>query len=177
MVWKLPDELPDFKGAMWKNKIKTHKYEIFVSNYGRVGYKFTNGYFKKVSSFDKMTERAILDTAGYPRVNIAKKTYPLHRLVYETFIGPIPMGMIVHHIDHIKLNAHIDNLELVTPSENLILAHDAGRFEGTRTERIPVLINGVKYTSAYEAAKKLYTYPVKINDRIKSNNFPEYQTM
>lgn len=177
MTWKLPNELPDFSGEMWKSKIKTHKYEILVSNYGRIGYKFTNGYFKKVSSFDKMTKRAISDTDGYPRINIAKKSYALHRLVYETFTGPIPAGMIVHHIDHVKLNAHVDNLELVTQSENLILAHDAGKFDGTKSERIPVLINGVKYTSAYEAARRLYTYPVKINDRIKSNTFPEYQKM
>lgn len=46
-----------------------------------------------------------------------------HRAVYLTHVGPIPEDMEVHHIDHDKQNNHIDNLMLVTHSENLKFYH------------------------------------------------------
>lgn len=45
--------------------------------------------------------------------------YPyVHRLVFLAWSGPIPEGMQVDHIDGDKLNNSIENLELVSPSEN-----------------------------------------------------------
>jgi hypothetical protein len=46
-----------------------------------------------------------------------------HRLIYQTLIGEIPKGL---EIDHISGNRHdnsIDNLRLVTHSQNIILGH------------------------------------------------------
>lgn len=48
------------------------------------------------------------------------KQCAVHRLVYETWVGPIPEGMQINHKDGNKQNNHIDNLELVTARENLI---------------------------------------------------------
>ena len=42
----------------------------------------------------------------------------IHRLVAETFIGTIPQGSIVNHIDGDKLNNHLENLEIVDGKEN-----------------------------------------------------------
>lgn len=42
----------------------------------------------------------------------------IHVLVYETFIGPIPKGYMVHHKDHDKFNNSIDNLEIMTAKEH-----------------------------------------------------------
>lgn len=51
--------------------------------------------------------------------NNGERKYPLvSRLVYQTFIGPIPEGLQVNHIDENPLNNRVDNLNLMTPKEN-----------------------------------------------------------
>ena len=67
-----------------------------------------------------------------------RHAYPLHRLIYETFIGEIPHGYQINHIDENKMNntilfdelGHITytNLEIVTPKQNCNY--------GSRNERI-----------------------------------------
>lgn len=69
---------------------------------------------------------------GYKKVTLSKdgkSEYPfLHRLVYETFVGPIPHGMQINHKDENKNNNCLSNLELLTQNENMAY--------GTRNERI-----------------------------------------
>lgn len=76
------------------------------------------------------------------------KTYLLHRLIYEAFIGPIPEGKQINHIDEDRTNNKIlfdeegnisyTNLELVTPMENCNY--------GTRNKRISDNCKGKKKT-------------------------------
>jgi len=42
----------------------------------------------------------------------------LHRRVWEKHNGPIPKGMVIHHIDHDPANNEIENLELMSWSEH-----------------------------------------------------------
>jgi hypothetical protein len=49
-----------------------------------------------------------------------------HRAVYESFIGPIPTGLEINHIDGNKLNNSLSNLEAITPKENKRHAWDTG---------------------------------------------------
>lgn len=49
-----------------------------------------------------------------------------HRLIWERVNGPIPEGMQINHINGIKHDNRIANLELVTPSENLRHAYALG---------------------------------------------------
>lgn len=42
----------------------------------------------------------------------------VNRLVYESFIGEIPEGFQVNHINEDKLDNRVDNLNLVTAKEN-----------------------------------------------------------
>jgi DNA-binding CsgD family transcriptional regulator len=42
----------------------------------------------------------------------------VHRLVVLAFVGRIPRGKQVNHIDGDKLNNDIQNLEIVTPEQN-----------------------------------------------------------
>ena len=42
----------------------------------------------------------------------------VHRLVYESFVGPIPYGMQVNHIDENPENNVLWNLNLMTPKQN-----------------------------------------------------------
>ena len=41
-----------------------------------------------------------------------------HRVVYETFVGKIQYGLVIDHIDGCKVNNSLDNLRMVTHSEN-----------------------------------------------------------
>ena len=64
------------------------------------------------------------DQKGYQRVglyvgNYKSKTIKVHRLVAETFIENIENKKDVNHIDGIKSNNNISNLEWCTRSENI----------------------------------------------------------
>ena len=62
--------------------------------------------------------------------NGIKKDYRVHRLVYLAFVGPIPDGMVIDHIDGNRNNNNINNLRCVTPSENT--RNPATRFNNRR---------------------------------------------
>jgi hypothetical protein len=47
-------------------------------------------------------------------VEIGGKKYQLHRLIWELAHGPIPMGHVIHHVDHDKGNNDLSNLECMT---------------------------------------------------------------
>ena len=47
-----------------------------------------------------------------------KKTVRIHRLVWETFNGEIPIGKEIDHIDNDKKNNKLDNLQLLNHSSN-----------------------------------------------------------
>lgn len=57
-------------------------------------------------------------------VNGKAKNILSHRLVAEAFFGEIPNGMEVNHIDGDRKNNKIENLELVTHSENCKHRHE-----------------------------------------------------
>jgi conserved domain protein len=46
------------------------------------------------------------------------KNLYIHRLVYRTFVGAIPKGMQINHINHNKHDNRIENLEVLSASEN-----------------------------------------------------------
>lgn len=102
-----------------KEQFKKHPlYNYYISNKGRVkGIK--TDYLKPTIN------------NGYYIVGIYHKTFKnrqkqkrIHRLVVETFIGEIPEGYCVNHIDGDKLNNHLDNLEIVTFKDNVRHAYE-----------------------------------------------------
>lgn len=82
-----------------------------------------------------------LITKGYYQVCLSKqstkKAYLVHRLVWEAFNGQISENMQVNHINEIKSDNRLSNLNLMTAKENCNW--------GTRNERhTKKLINGKK---------------------------------
>lgn len=54
----------------------------------------------------------------YVRVKIGGIRYPVHRIVWELFYGPIPDGMFIDHINGVKDDNRIENLRLATNQQN-----------------------------------------------------------
>lgn len=85
--------------------------------------------------FSKITNRYLCckgDKNGYLRVGLTSddgvlKTHKIHRLILLTF-KPIPNAseMVVNHIDGVKSNNHVSNLEWSTTVENIRHAFDTG---------------------------------------------------
>jgi hypothetical protein len=62
---------------------------------------------------------------GYARVS-ADGDHLIHRLVWIAFNGPIQPGLEINHINGLKDDNRLENLELVTRSENLKHAYRIG---------------------------------------------------
>ena len=75
--------------------------------------------------------------------NGKRKSYQVHRFVYECFRGDIPSELQVDHIDNDKQNNCIDNLQLLTPAGNVQKA-PAGKRGGGRKPPISVISICVK---------------------------------
>jgi len=64
---------------------------------------------------------------GYPQVTLlGKHTKACHRLIADAFFGVLPKGLSVNHKDGNKENNRIENLEYVTPKENIRHAIETG---------------------------------------------------
>ncbi|WKV20428.1 HNH homing endonuclease [Pseudomonas phage 16Q] len=80
---------------------------------------------------DKKTYKVMCLTLG--GIN---KTYYVHRLVAETFI-PNPDNLpVVNHIDGVKTNNSVENLEWCTDSDNVIHAYENFLMGNTRSRKL-----------------------------------------
>lgn len=99
----------------WK-PIKNYEGLYDVSNFGHV----RSLNFKHTNKIKIMALKYTYN--GYLRINLRKnkiqKSFLVHRLVYETFNGEIPKDMQVNHINEIKTDNSVWNLNLMTPKEN-----------------------------------------------------------
>lgn len=75
-----------------------------------------NGSYNKPGRILK--QNAEKDGSGYKRVQLMrdskKRGYLVHRLVYETFNGPIPENLVIDHDDNNKTNNLPNNLQAIT---------------------------------------------------------------
>lgn len=98
-----------------------NKYEVFED--GRIWSYMHNKWLKPNLRHD-----------GYLRVKLSDndgkiKNYYLHRIIYEAVTGqPIPEDLQVNHINEDKTDNRFENLNLMTPKQNMN--------HGTRNERI-----------------------------------------
>lgn len=56
---------------------------------------------------------------GHLKATVNKKTVFVHRIVWEMINGPIPDGMTIDHINHIRDDNRIENLRLATRQQNV----------------------------------------------------------
>ena len=104
---------------IWKPVIEWE--ELYrISNLGRV-------YSIKA---DKILKPGFNKKTGYFKVTLARKPrrrdFFIHQLVAPVFLGECPTGYFIDHVDGIKTNHQLSNLQYVTPSENLKRAFKLG---------------------------------------------------
>ena len=127
--------------------IKEYEGMYQISNLGRV---------KSLPRKGSTTERILKpnkDTKGYNRVILTKnnstKTFKIHRLVAEYFI-PNPDNLPqVNHIDEVKDNNIVTNLEWCDTKYNCNYGHR----NDSMKKRVRCIETGVEFDSINEAAK------------------------
>jgi len=69
----------------------------------------------------------VIGQDGYIKVHGPKGFWGKgHRMIWESVHGPIPERMEINHINGVKTDNRIENLELVTSSENKLHAYRTG---------------------------------------------------
>lgn len=92
------------------------KFKYQISNFGKV---------YKLDANGNRVEVQLRVHKGYNTLTLHSKSeggtknWKLSRLVYETFIGSIPDGMVVDHINNNPLQDWVTNLKCVTNSQNI----------------------------------------------------------
>ena len=90
------------------------KYDRYVTKGGLV-YRYSKNQDKLILC------KSSKDSWGYPQIKVSKPkvtSISVHRLVYETFVGEIPQGYQIDHINTIRDDNRLENLRCVTGKEN-----------------------------------------------------------
>jgi len=127
--------------------------------------------YAQVRLFNKTSfSKTQIDAHGNP-LNIGKLQY-IHRLVWEAFVGEIPKGMTVDHIDNNKSNNNINNLQLLSLKANLIKHYNREGNRYLRKER-NAMISAYEELKTYTAvAEKFLCSTSSVYRVIKNIKFP-----
>lgn len=91
---------------------------------------------------------------GYLQVTLNGKHKRVHILVLNAFIGKCPEGYEGNHKDGNKKNNRIDNLEWITPSENMTHSYKTGLHPKLLGERHPMAkLNKIQVNEIKEQLK------------------------
>jgi len=90
----------------------------------------SEGKIENIHTGKRLEPSLASNGTGYLRVTLSLETkrvaYPIHKIVALTFLGKLPKGKCVNHMNGNKLDNRIENLEYVTPKENAQHAVELG---------------------------------------------------
>lgn len=149
-----------FSKAYWKDKIDSNHWktvpnhsDYLISDMGVI--------------INKQTKLILryTDRHGYKRIGLQGKTYGVHLLVWRAFVGEIPKGLQIDHINGIRDDNRLENLRLVSGSENMKNSYANGHVGAVEVYQFDE--NGTfikKYNSFHEAAQVVKGNEVAIKD-------------
>lgn len=133
MVFKLILKAGNFKKTKYKTR---YGQDVFVNpdaEFILVDRYLSNYYGEPIVSFSyfntKNHRAKSTNNAGYFIIQL-ERCYTIHRIVAETFLGSIPEGYDVDHLDGDKSNNSVTNLEIVTHQENMRRYYELRRKSG-----------------------------------------------
>lgn len=103
-----------------------------------------------------------MSSIGYWVIDLEHKRYFVHRLIYEMSYGEIPEDKEIDHIDGNRANNHIDNLRLVTRSQNQQNRKANKKTKGSYLKGVSAI--GRKWRARITVNKKSYalgTFPTE----------------
>lgn len=128
-------------------KYWNEEYQVYVSDEGKVW----NRKGKEYKLHDNGSGYIRFET--YRNGKLIQKY--VHQLVYETFVGKIPEGLEIDHINNMRSDNRLENLQLLTPLEN------------TRKAKLnkPTTEFGLKYSEhfGYDRTENLNQYKKEYN--------------
>lgn len=151
----LNDEVEILYDEQWKTIKDFDNYEISTLGNIRTKEYCDDRNHKRTS---KLLKKRI-NNSGYEYVflsnnNVKHKTLTIHRLVAKTFMEDYSKDLQVNHINGIKTDNRLENLEMVTPQENVLKRYEIG-IDGNNyksVEQYDMNDNYIRtYKSSYEA--------------------------
>lgn len=134
---------------------------------------------KEGAIYSKLSNKYLipkLDKFGYYQINLKGKSYRVHRLVAITYLDNYNNTDTVNHINGIKTDNRVSNLEWLSQKQNVRHAWETGLSENIRLANSKIVLdtqNGVFYKSAKEASMySNYAYSTirsMLNGGLKNN--------
>ena len=147
---------------VWKPIPAYPAYE--VSDPGRVRSYYKLGQQGRLANAPQRILAARVDHEGYSRLNLSANgstiTCRMHQLVATIFLGPCPESLQINHRDGDKQNNRANNLEYITPSENMSHAFATGLRKPRTGPRAKLTVGAVteirtRYASGSSTGRQL----------------------
>lgn len=163
--------------SIFKGKISPYiecKYELDISCKAIKGYEnyFISNNGIVINTKTNKIKEQFLDNKGYPYVTLYKnneaKTIKVHRLVAVAFIDNPKNNPEVNHINGIKTDNRVENLEWCTAKENSL--HKAVVLGKGNIKPVRCVETGIIYPSGLEASRQLKISSGAISKSCKDNS-------
>lgn len=145
---------------IWKD-IKDSNGAYQVSNLGRIRsktrYVKNSGSYSGVSKKSGIFLKQTTTKKGYKRLGLVfsgkRKSFQVHRIVALHFIPNPENKPQVNHINSIKTDNRVENLEWVNNSENIQHAYDNNKISRPMSKEVVCVKTNKKYKTILDATK------------------------